>query len=327
MYHFCTLFDSNYLLRGLTLYRSIKSKKINFKFYVLCLDEVTYKTLSSINLENIVLINQKELEGWDPELTVVKQNRRKVEYYFTLSPILPLYILKEFNNIDVVTYLDADIFFYSNPDVLYKEMGDKSILIVEHDYSENIAKRFEGHGKYNVEYLSFKNDKQGLRCLERWGEQCKAWCFDKTEDGLYADQAYLNEWPKLYESLVISNNKGVGLAPWNCNKYGLKNINSEIFVDEEELVFYHFHGVRILSKCFISQNLRAYKAKLKSEIKSALYRKYIDEIRQTHLFLVSSGVNDISFKDKVIGKRIKSQNNRTLIDKFFNFINSIYYVC
>jgi len=327
MHHFCTLFDSGYLLRGLTLYRSLCKKDEKFRLYILCLDEVAYKIVSVIDIDNIIPINLKEIEEWDCDLIEVKKNRQKVEYYFTLSPLLPLYILRTINNVDIITYLDADLFFFNSPDVLYKEMNNNSTLIIEHDYSRDVEEKYSGHGKYNVEYLSFRNDKEGIACLERWGEQCKNWCFDRVENGLYADQAYLNEWPTLYKNLVISKNKGAGLAPWNCNKYKFKINNSEIYVNEDKLVFFHFHGIKILSNCFISQNLRSYGAKLSSDIKARLYRKYISEIKETYKWLKSNGISGISFTDKVISRRTKLTSNRTLIDRLINLISSLYFVC
>ena len=49
MYHFCTYFDSNYLLRGITLYRSLaKHCKKPFRFYALCLDEDAFSALTKL---------------------------------------------------------------------------------------------------------------------------------------------------------------------------------------------------------------------------------------------------------------------------------------
>lgn len=111
MHYFCTLFDSNYLLRGLTLYRSLEGAGVNFTFYILCLDDKAHAVISNLRLGNLLPITLKEIEDWDEELIVAKANRSKVEYYFTLKSLLPSYILKENNGIDIITYLDADLFF------------------------------------------------------------------------------------------------------------------------------------------------------------------------------------------------------------------------
>ena len=49
MLNFVTLFDKNYMSRGIVLYNSLKEHcKQDFTFYVLAMDEVTEKYLKSL---------------------------------------------------------------------------------------------------------------------------------------------------------------------------------------------------------------------------------------------------------------------------------------
>ncbi|ETR65601.1 MAG: hypothetical protein OMM_13997, partial [Candidatus Magnetoglobus multicellularis str. Araruama] len=99
----------------MTLFRSLSSFTSDFQFFVACLDDVTFDIIKRLNIPKLIPIPLIELENKDTELLRAKQSRSLVEYYFTLSPILPLYILNNFKEVDVITYLDADLSFYSHP--------------------------------------------------------------------------------------------------------------------------------------------------------------------------------------------------------------------
>jgi len=289
MRHFCTYFDSNYLLRGITLYRSLAEHcKKPFRFYALCLDEDAFNALTKLGEENIVPIELENVEQWDNELLAAKGNRSRIEYYFTLSPILPLYVLEHFD-VDIVTYLDADLMFFSGPDPIYEELGDASIFVTEHRFSEKL-KHLEKFGRFNVQCQAFRNDDVGLRCLHRWRKQCLDWCYDRLENGKFADQKYLEEWPELYgDSLVISQHPGIGVAPWNIEEALLKRANDDFLVKGASLVFFHFHGLKILGSHLIRTGLGPYQAALGLELKH-LYLKYMEGVQENKIIGGVSGV-------------------------------------
>lgn len=85
MRHYCTYFDSHYLLRGLVLYRSLLEHGGDFQLYVLCLDDTCYDALGRLGLDRLQLIRLPDLEAYDGELAVARARRSQVEYYFTLT--------------------------------------------------------------------------------------------------------------------------------------------------------------------------------------------------------------------------------------------------
>src|SRR5205085_694539 len=149
MRYFCTYFDQNYLSRGLALYRSLEAHCPAFRLFVLCLDDVCYKTLCGLGLPYLTPISLEEFESGDAALAEAKQNRSRVEYYFTCTPSLPLTILDRWREVDILTYLDADLFFFADPEPLFAEMGDRSIAIIGHRYPPGLRAR-ERFGIYNV---------------------------------------------------------------------------------------------------------------------------------------------------------------------------------
>jgi hypothetical protein len=274
MYHFCTYFDSNFLVRGLALYESLVAHVDDFRLYVLCFDDEAYAFLKQRRHARIVPISQEEFEAGDDDLVGCKASRSRIEYFFTCTPSLPLYILDNYNGIDLITYLDADLFFFSSPQPIFQEFSEHSILIIGHRFSDN-NKYFERFGKYNVGFLSFRNDEFGRKCLEWWRNKCIEWCFDREEDGRFADQKYLDDWPERFEKVCDLRYKGANLAPWNIDNYKINKQDAYVYVDEDRLVFFHFNGLNKLSWAFYDTGTKLYYWKLSRILIDNVYKPYI----------------------------------------------------
>ena len=243
---------------------------------MLCLDQKTFNYLSKLNINAVVLIKLSEIEKWDKSLLEVKSNRTLIEYYFTLSPILPLYILNTFK-VDIISSLDADIMFFSSPTAIYEELSSKSIYIIEHRFRE----KFKDHiisGRFNVQCQLFRNNETGLGCLSRWRKQCLEWCYDRHEEGKFADQKYLDEWPLIYnDELVISRNLGVGLAPWNVEGEDIIKSDDGFFINNFPIIFFHFHGLKVFNQFIARTGVSAYGGKLTQTLRE-LYRLYLSNL-------------------------------------------------
>ena len=224
MFYFATLFDVNYLSRGLTLIHSLNTVlKQNFHLYILTLDTETYDYFINYSNKNVSLISLNEIESDFPELLEAKTNRSKIEYYFTLSPILPLFILKKYKSCDRITTLDADIYFFSSPEHIFNSFKKDAILITPHDFSpENIDKII--YGIYNVSFQSFPNSEDSILILENWKNKCLAWCKDELdkENNRYADQKYLDTWMTEFNNIESINSETMGRAPWNISNTKLQ---------------------------------------------------------------------------------------------------------
>lgn len=288
MKHYCTYFDKNYLIRGLTLYRSLIKYSTDFQLFVLCLDNETHDILHRLNQPDITPIKLQELETDVPELLKARNNRGLIEYYFTLTPVLPLYILEQNKDIGMITYLDADLFFYSNTEPIYDELGNNSILMIEHRFPTHL-KHLEEYGIFNVQFLTFRNDTAGKECLAWWKDQCLNWCYDRLENGKFADQKYLDEWPKRFKKVTVLQHKGAGLAPWNWINYDIRinESHNKVFVDGQDLIFYHFHSLKLINNYLISHGL-AYGGIMPVRLRRWFYRGYVDHLRKTSKWISNS---------------------------------------
>lgn len=235
MHNYCTLFDSNYLTRGLAMYESLKKYSENFYLYIFAFDDKSLELLKKLNLEFVTVISLKKFE--DDDLLRIKESRSAREYCWTCTPSTIKYCI-EIYNLDACTYLDADVFFFSNPAVLIEEMNEKSVLITEHRYTPQYDQTAIS-GVYCVQFMTFKNDDNGMEVLNWWRDACIEWCYDKPEDGKLGDQKYLDDWTARFKGVHVLQNLGGGVAPWNVQQYDL--LNDEDF----QLVFYHFHGYKM----------------------------------------------------------------------------------
>ncbi|HEX5058467.1 MAG TPA: hypothetical protein VFV99_03860 [Kofleriaceae bacterium] len=286
--HFCTFFDKNYLSRGLALYESLRAHAGDFRWYVLCLDDEAHRYLSERALPEVVLVKRSELEAADPALAATRPTRSLVEYYFTITPAWVCYVLATYD-LDIVTYVDADFRFFSSPEPLFTELGDKSVGVVEHRFPPARA-HLEKWGRFNVGWLSFRNDEQGKACAAWWRERCIEWCYDRIEGDKFADQKYLEQWPRLFSQLAILQHKGVSVAPWNLEPEKLRIDAGRTMIDDQPLICFHYHGFKHVVGPLYETGLRAFGLRLDDTLRTALFAPYLTELLSHEARLARAGI-------------------------------------
>lgn len=283
MLHFVTLFDINYLSRGMALYTSLlKHTKAGIKLYVVALDEVVGVEIKKIvEDDSLIVIELQDLEIAYPELVQAKNSRSIIEYYFTLSPFLPDYILQQYSSVDRITSLDADLYFYNDPQLIFDQYPNAEILITPHNFPADL-KHLEMYGKYNVSFQSFKRSPNALACLEKWKKDCLEFCSDEYDEvnKRFADQKYLDSWHGIFQKIEVITLPGSGLAPWNINNFTISKKRGNFLINDEPLIFYHFHHLRFLNKYQIAHGLNNYNALNLTSNSSVqlIYKQYISQL-------------------------------------------------
>jgi len=245
------------------------------------MDDVTYRILTDMQLPHVQLISLPDFEKDDFQLLQAKQNRSLIEYYFTCTPSLPLYVLDHVPEVDIITYLDADLYFFSSIEPVYQEFGIGSVLIIGHRFPPALKNR-EKYGIFNVGMLAFRRNNNGLACLHWWRDRCLEWCYDRVENGRFADQKYLDDWPDRFAGVVVLQHKGTGLAPWNLANYVYSVKNMELIIEGQPIIMFHFHGLKRINRWIVDANILRHKTKLPEILKQKVYIPYLKELNQVN---------------------------------------------
>jgi hypothetical protein len=266
------------LTRGLALYQSLKDNCQAFRLWVLCLDDDAYTALNKLSFQEVQPISLKDFEFGDERLLQAKKNRSPVEYYFTCTPSLALFILNHHLEVNLITYLDADLFFFADPAQLFAEMDGKSIAIIGHRFPARLS-HLEINGIYNVGWVSFRCDENGLECLHWWRDLCLEWCYARIEGDRFADQKYLDRFPDKFGDEIVLRHKGANVAPWNIENYILDVKENNVYVDGQPLLFFHFQGFKQVISWVYDLGLYSYGVRPFREIIDYIYLPYIKTLK------------------------------------------------
>lgn len=317
MRYYCTLFDSVYLSRGLAMYRSLAKHSKDFRLYIFAFDDFTLTTLRGMALPHVEVVSLAEFET--PELLAVKQTRGKGEYCWTCTPWIILHCIERFGH-EACTYIDADLWFVDDPEVLHTEMGNRSVLITEHRYAPQYDKA-KRKGIYCVQFITFRHNLDGMTALRWWAARCLEWCFDRVEDGKFGDQKYLDDWTDRFSGVHVLQHLGGGVAPWNAFQYTFRvndvNVLMSTSVGEYKLIFYHFHYVKFYKHNAI--DLGPYP--LTESLIEYVYKPYIsDLITSERILMERAGMA------RVIQKYFYRSSLLTVAHRLYRKLNGVYNV-
>lgn len=306
----CTLYNSLYLDKGLVLYDSLCESAKDFKLYVLCMDDKCYDVLEEIKKDNHIPIRLSDFEEGDTELLKAKGNRSVGEYCWTCSSSFIRYILKHYKE-PVCTYIDADMYFYSDPQLLVDEMlsAGKSVLITPHRFPKNKEHLADIVGKYCVEFNTFCNTPESLEVLEYWRNRCLECCSNLGDGVHWGDQKYLEELVQKFDCVNVCENKGAGVAPWNIIMYDMNDL---------PFIFYHFQSVKYVTRNIINTGVLTYPG-IKLDLVYHIYYKYLNDIERKKSYL------ELQYGISTFLKSHPAEVETSLKNKFFVKLNQTYF--
>ncbi len=264
--------------RGIVLYNSLLNCCPDFHLYIFAFDNICQETLRKMNLEKITVVSLEDFE--DEQLLKVKSSRTKTEYCWTCTSSTILHCLEKYR-ISNCTYLDADLFFYTSPEVLINEKPPEyHVIITSHRYT-SYYDQSKRSGKYCVQFMYFDNTEKSLRVLRWWRDRCLEWCYNRIEDGKFGDQKYLDDWTSRFDCVWELKNPGGGLAPWNIQQYRFENSSEGKEIKTGNTftpVFYHFHGMKFYDNGKVIFTPNTYH--ISDRIKEIFYKPYLENVQR-----------------------------------------------
>ena len=320
MNYFCTYCDQGYAARMLCLLASLKEQGEPFRLHVLCFDAETEAVIAAQGDESLVSLSLAELLAADPEYAATRLNRSRVEFYFTSTPVLVRHCLLREPAAEMMIYLDADLFFFAPASQVLAEQGDASVGIVPHRFTARSCRSLI-NGIYNVGWVSFRRDKNGMSCLEWWRERCIEWCYDRVEDGRFADQGYLNDFPVKFAGVKSLEHPGVNAAPWNVEPSKLETVCGRPWMHGKPVLFYHYQGIRELKAGWFDPGLRSYHLSPTRVVREALYLPYLRRLVAAQAGLRKHGIApSIGFKRTPTGGSVRDRWERLRMHRLWTLI-------
>jgi hypothetical protein len=274
--HYCTYFDRGYLAQGVALLRSLRRLAPNAAVSVLALDNEAAETLRALALPHVRVVPLAELLQADAELAAQEKARSRTEFIFALTPCLVRHMLATRPDAEWVMYLDADLFFFSDPEPIWKEAENGNILVVPHRFPSwhDDGTRY---GQYNVGVLVFRRGVEGEACLAWWRDRCLESTALAADAGRYGDQKYLDEWPERFSGVVVARHPGVNLAPWNWARHNIGCEDPQVSVDGEPLVVFHFAQFRRVHGQWFDSGQLEYGV-MPRRVRTRIYGPYVDAL-------------------------------------------------
>jgi hypothetical protein len=314
-YYYC-IYRKDYLYKGIVLYESMKEHDGNFKFFLVCMDDESLELLNKMNLIDLIPISIKDIEYFDKNIPALKGQRGEKSYIWTAKASAVLYIFDKYKEVDHIIWVDGDTEFMSNPEPIYEEWGDNSVLLT--------AERFEGEyeyrgyevGFFNTGFMGFKRDDIGIEALEYFRTRLQEQKITFEEQRSWNDQLYVNDWEERFPNVGIVKHDGINLTPFiasriNVEQNGFVNIRDGVpYIKDTPIVLFHFMALKYYDGNEF--DLCNYWNKFDTQTIKKLYIPYFKKCSEAYARIreiIPEFYSHLSIKDKYIGNYFNLEVN------------------
>ena len=277
LYTICSYSNLN---QAIVLYDSIKQNTNGiFSFFCFLIDEVPDEF--PLEDKSFNLVRVAELQKSIPEFDQLKLKYNAFELCCALKPFCGESLFAHSKQEQIIMYLDSDILFYNDLNLILEELGNNDILLTPHftseppDFDKISELDVNNTGLYNGGFFAFKKNSNCIEFIKWWKERMTQFSFTDFKNGMFVDQIWLNFVPLYFKNVLISRNKGLNVAYWNFHErtISISSYNAWKVNNDFPLVFLHYSGFRLYRRDLISIHQTRYSFKDVPEVKE-LFQNY-----------------------------------------------------
>ncbi|MDR2148972.1 MAG: hypothetical protein LBE91_21230 [Tannerella sp.] len=247
-----TICSNNYLAQAKVLIDSIIEHSTDIKLYIGLCDEKSDKVDYSVFNCEVIVAKEIGIENFDS----LWKKYDIIELCTSIKASFFKYLMDKNPNADFIYYFDPDICTYQSLNVLNNEFEDNTdILLTPHiitpiplDGKIPGENAFLNCGIYNLGFLGLRVlSPNSKKLLDWWEKRTLTMGFNKTQEGLFVDQIWINLVPLYFEKVKITKKMGYNVAPWNLHeRHNITKISDGNYImpDNSKFVFYHFSSYK-----------------------------------------------------------------------------------
>lgn len=197
-----------------------------------------------------------------------------------LKPLAGKWLIEN-KKAEFIFYGDTDLYFYQPLESIVQLLGKKTILFNPHftespdDYEKISELDLNLTGLYNGGFYMFSSGEESKAMMEWWWSKTKEKGFNRSSEGMFVDQIWLNYFPLYFDNVHVEKHSGINMAYWNLHERKVQIEEIKKTVGDQDLIMYHFSGFRLHRPDLISIHQTRYSFENRPEL-LPLFKEYYD---------------------------------------------------
>lgn len=272
--NFTTIINFKYITHVLVQIKALDHvMPKDYRYWIFCADEESRSHLSNLGHTSVKIILLSDVNDDDLDKFTEKYDKATSIYYWALKPWMLNYLIQT-QKLKKVIYIDSDLVIFNRPEELLK--SDYAIAIAPHYFSPQYEHYLKS-GFYNGGLVAVTE--KAINFIQWWKKNTYQRCewneLIPNDQGGAVDQGYLESVPDRFDNVKILPRE-YNLAPWNT---GNTAVDSSYLINGKEIVFYHFHSLKIDAYMIAEIVARHYHVDTVLSLYSQ-YKKYLEIVKK-----------------------------------------------